>query len=164
MKKENIIIRNLLPEEYNILEDLLYEAIFQPEGVELLPREIIKNPDIWAYINNWGNENDDCCFVAESDNQMIGAVWVRIISGDVKGYGNIDEQTPEFAISLFPRYRNKGIGTLLMKKMIGYLKEKGYQQTSLSVDKNNYAVKMYQKLGFIVVQEREHDYLMLLNL
>ncbi|MDR3261791.1 MAG: GNAT family N-acetyltransferase, partial [Tannerella sp.] len=38
----------------------------------------------------------------------------------------VDDRTPEFAISLFREYRNRGIGTLLMEKMIACLKEKGY--------------------------------------
>ncbi|EPY2281678.1 GNAT family N-acetyltransferase [Clostridium sporogenes] len=95
---------------------------------------------------------------------MIGAVWVRILAGKIKGYGNIDNRTPEFAISLLKEYRSQGIGTALMKKMIKYLKEKGYSQTSLGVDKDNYAVKMYKNVGFKIIEEREHDYLMILKL
>jgi len=86
------------------------------------------------------------------------------LDGEIKGYGNIDSETPEFGISLFPESRNKGIGTHLMKEMIKLLKDKGYRQASLSVNKGNYAAKMYQKLGFEIIEVREHDYLMLLKL
>lgn len=41
------------------------------------------------------------------------------------------------------------------------LRGKGFGKISLSVDKTNYAVKMYRKFGFEVIAEREHDYLML---
>ena len=51
-----------------------------------------------------------------------------------------------------------------MKKMISYLVEKGYNQTSLSVQKENYAARMYQKLGFEIIGENDEDYLMLLKL
>ncbi|GHT75982.1 hypothetical protein AGMMS50262_12950 [Bacteroidia bacterium] len=40
---------------------------------------------------------------------------------------------------------------------------RGYKQISLSVDKANYAVKMYQKFGFEIVKENEKDYIMLLK-
>ncbi|OAV74546.1 putative acetyltransferase [Bacteroidales bacterium Barb7] len=116
------------------------------------------------YIRDFGTKKDDYCLVADLNGEIVGAVWVRILSGEIKGYGNIDDQTPEFAISLFKAYRNRGIGTLLMEKMIEQLKEKGYNQTSLSVDKTNYAVKMYEKLGFETVKENEHDYMMILQL
>jgi len=161
---ENISIREIKREEFHILEDMLYEAIYQPEYENPLPRDIIKTPEIDVFINNFGKQPDDYCLVADCRKEIIGAVWVRILSGMIKGYGNIDNETPEFAISLFKEYRNKGYGTLLMKKMIEHLKVKGYKQTSLSVDKKNYAVKMYQKLGFKIIKEREHDYLMLLTL
>lgn len=143
---------------------MLYEAIYQSESETLLPRDIIKTPELDVFINNFGKQQDDHCFVADLNGKIIGAVWVRILSGKIKGYGNIDNETPEFAISLFQEYRNKGYGTQMMKKMIEYLKENGYKQTSLSVDKNNYAVRMYQKLGFETIQENEHDYIMLLKL
>ncbi len=161
---ENITIREIKDDEYGILEDMLYEAIFQKEDVEPFPHEIIYEPEIYVFIDRFGSLPDDHCLVAEFDNKIVGAVWVRILDGEIKGYGNVDSYTPEFAISLFKQYRNKGYGTLLMKDMIRYLKSKGYKQASLSVDKNNYAAAMYLKLGFKIIEERDHDYLMLLKL
>lgn len=143
---------------------MLYEAIFQEKDSEPLPREIIREPNIYTYIDDFGSLPDDYCLVAETNNKIIGAAWTRILAGDIKGYGNIDNKTPEFAISLYKEYRNKGYGSLLMKKIIEHLKQKGYKQASLSVDKNNYAVKMYKKLGFEIIKENKHDYLMLLKL
>lgn len=157
------MIREIEPHELVILEDMLYEAIFQPDENNILPREVIKQPEIGVYIENWGNP-DDLCLVVDVDGKIIGAVWTRILAGKIKGYGNIDDQTPEFAMSLFKEYRNKGIGTVLMKEMIEKLKEHGYKQTSLSVAKDNYALKMYKNVGFEIITEQEHDYLMLLNL
>ena len=51
-----------------------------------------------------------------------------------------------------------------MVEIIDYLKNKGYKQCSLAVQKANYAVKMYNKLGFKTVKENEEDYLMVLVL
>ncbi len=79
-------------------------------------------------------------------------------------YGHIDDNTPSFAISVYKEYRGKGIGTALMKEMLAILKECGYEQASLSVQKANSAVKMYQKLGFQIVEENEEEYLMLKKL
>lgn len=161
---KNTRIRELRKEETYILEDMLYEAIFQHEGFAPLPRTVIYEPRIYAYIDNFRSKKDDCYLVAIIDDKIIGAAWIRILDKPIKGYGNIDHQTPEFAISLHKDFRNKGLGTLLMKTMITHMKEKGYKQTSLSVDKNNYAAKMYKKLGFEIIGENNHDYLMLLKL
>lgn len=57
------------------------------------------------------------------------------LSGTVKGFGNVDSQTPEFAISLYKEYRGKRIGTRLMLAMLQLLREKGYTKTSLAVQK-----------------------------
>ncbi len=159
-----ITIRKIKAEETNILEDMLYEAIYQAEGIPSVPKDIIKNPEINVYIRNFGEKKDDHCFVAETDGKIVGAVWVRILADEIKGFGNIDNQTPEFAISLFKEYRNKGYGTMLMKEMIRHLKDKGYKQTSLSVNKDNYAILMYQNLGFSIIKENKDDFLMLLDL
>ena len=168
MKIENgklkMEIREILPSEIPVLEDLLYEAVFVPEGSEALPRDIIKIPEIDLYINDFGSLKDDYCLVAEVKGKIIGAVWVRILSGKIKGYGYVDDKTPEFAISLFNEYRNMGIGTIMMRTMMVYLKRNGYAQASLSVQKANYAANMYLKLGFEIIKENEEDYLMLLKL
>jgi len=166
---EEIIIREISAEELDVLDDLLYESIYQQENVETgcapsLPRDIIKKSEINVYIDAFGSKKDDHCLVADLNGRIIGAVWVRILADEIKGYGNIDDQTPEFAISLFKEFRNKGIGILLMQRMIEHLKEKGYAQTSLSVQKQNYATRMYQKLGFEIIRETEEDYLMVLKL
>lgn len=79
-------------------------------------------------------------------------------------YGHIDNDTPSFAISVYEEYRGKGIGTRLMKSMLKLLKEKGYNRTSLSVQKNNFAVKMYKNVGFKIIDENEEEYIMLCNL
>lgn len=161
---KEIIIREIREEEYPIMEDMLYEAIFQEENAEPYPRKIIKKPVIYILIDNFGTLPDDYCLVGEIDNKIVGAVWVRILDTKEKSFGYIDSRTPEFVISLFKDFRNKGYGTLLMQKMIKYLKEKKYEQASLSVDKNNYAVKMYKKLGFKTIRENKYDYLMVLKL
>lgn len=121
-----------------------------------MPREVIEKPEIKVYIDNWG-QPDDLCFVAEIDGRILGAVWTRILAGNIKGYGNIDEHTPEFAISLYKEYRNQGIGTALMREMLHQLKIRGYKQTSLSVQKENYAVRMYLNVGFEIFAESKED-------
>ena len=159
-----IIFREIKKHEIEKLEDLLYEAIFQPDEQHLISRSVLKVPEVYAYIKDFGQSKDDHCFVAELNEKIVGAVWVRILSGEIKGYGNVDEKTPEFAISLFKEFRRQGIGTKLMCKMIEHLRKSGYAQTSLSVQKENYAVHLYKKLGFEIIAENNEDYLMLLKL
>ena len=75
-------------------------------------------------------------------------------------YGHIDAETPSLAISLYKDYRGFGIGTAMMKEILALLKSHGYSRVSLSVQKANYAAKMYLKIGFEIVKENEEEYIM----
>ncbi len=156
----NYIIRELKKDETHLLNDFLYEAIFLPEGTEAPPKSIIDSPDLQVYISDFGNSIDDRCLVAETEGKVVGAVWVRIMND----YGHVDENTPSFAISLYKEFRGLGIGTEMMKKMLLLLKENGYEQASLAVQKINFAVKMYKNAGFEIVGENEEEYIMICKL
>ena len=157
---DNLYIRELKENEYKILDNFLYEAIFIPKGMKKPPREIINNEELQVYVKDFGNYKDDNCIVAEHNNKIVGACWTRIMND----YGHIDDNTPSFAISLYEEYRGKGIGTELMKTMLKLLKNKGYKKTSLAVQKDNYAVKMYKNVGFRIVDENEQEYIMICGL
>lgn len=113
-----------------------------PEGVPVPSKDIINKPDLQVYVKDFGENKGDLCLVAQVADEIVGAVWVRIMND----YGHIDNETPSFAISLLKEYRNYGIGTELMKQMLTKLKLEGYKQASLSVQKMNYAVRMYRKI------------------
>lgn len=152
-------IRELKQCEITLLDTFLYEAIFIPEGVQAPSKDIIKHPDLQIYISDFGMKND-ICYVAEVNGKVVGTVWTRIIND----YGHIDDETPSLSISLLREYRNLGIGTELMKQILLILKEQEYKQVSLSVQKANYAVHLYKKVGFEVVHENEEDYIMVCKL
>lgn len=79
-------------------------------------------------------------------------------------YGHVDDGTPSFAISLYKEYRGQGIGSQLMVEMLEFLKWQGYKQASLSVQKANYAVKMYESVGFRIMDENKQEYIMVCEL
>lgn len=156
----DVVIREIRSREIPLLTDFLYEAIFQPDNKPKIPRTVLQEPMIWAYVDRFGTRPEDFCLVALVDGIIVGAAWSR----NGCSYGKVDETTPELTISLYPEYRNKGIGSRLLASLLGTMSEKGFGKVSLSVDKTNYAVKMYRKAGFETIEEREHDYLMVNNL
>lgn len=156
-------IRPMNTEEYPLLEDFLYEAIYQPGDCQSLPREVIYKPELEIYFRDFGKP-DDICLVAEAEGNLLGAVFTRIMEGEKKGYGYLDEFTPELAISVKKEFHSQGIGTRLMQEMIAVLRKRGYKHVSLSVDKENRACRMYQTLGFSVVKERDSKYFMKFDL
>ena len=156
----DFLIRKLSIEESDLLKDFLYEAIFIPEGVEAPARDIVERPELRIYYDDFGSRPGDHCLVAEAAGQAVGAVWTRIMND----YGHVDDETPSFAISLLPDYRNQGIGTRLMREMLSLLKECGYKQASLAVQKANYAVRMYKEVGFEIIDENEEEFIMVCRL
>ncbi|MBK7095384.1 MAG: GNAT family N-acetyltransferase [Saprospiraceae bacterium] len=140
-------IRELKNDEISHLDNFLYDAIFIPEGQKKPDKEIIKLPELSGYIKDFGKDTDHC-LVAELNGKLIGAIWIRIFSEDEKGFGFIDSKTPELSMSVVENYRKKGIGTKMLKALFDKLTQKDYDQVSLSVDKSNYAYKLYLKFGF----------------
>ncbi|MBR4555430.1 MAG: GNAT family N-acetyltransferase [Ruminococcus sp.] len=154
------IIRELKRKEYPLLDDLLYEAIFIPEGTAPPPRDIILRPELQVYVEDFGSRRGDLALAAEVNGRIAGGVWTRIMND----YGHIDDETPSFAISLFREYRSRGIGTELMREMLRRLSGEGFRQASLAVQKDNYAVRMYRRVGFETVGENDEEYIMLCRL
>ena len=153
----NYQIRPIQPTEIPLLKDFLYEAIFIPEGVQAPPRSIVDDESLQIYIRDFGKYPDDYCLVAEKGGKIVGAIWSRIMND----YGHIADDIPSIAISLYKEYRNQGIGTDLLKQMLNLLKEKGYKSVSLSVQKANYAMRMYQKAGFKVISDDGEEVIMI---
>ena len=153
----NYKIRKIKEREHSLLNNFLYEAIFIPEGMQAPPKSITALPELQVYVKDFGTEKDDICFVAEIEENIVGAVWVRIMND----YGHVEDGVPSFAISLYKEYRGFGIGTALMERMLQELKQRGYKKASLAVQKANYAVKMYQNVGFQIIDENEEEYIML---
>ena len=159
-KSISCTIRNMRENETGLLKDFLYEAIFIPEGVEPPERDIVEKPELRVYTDDFGTRAGDNCLVADLDGRVVGAVWTRIMDD----YGHVDDATPSFAISLYKEYRNQGIGSQLMVQMLRLLKQQGYERASLAVQKANYAVRMYEKAGFMTVDENDEEYIMVCEL
>lgn len=150
-------IREIKKDEREQLSYFLYEAIYQEDGEESLPFSVITQPELAIYVKNFGLKKGDHCLVCEIEGTLVAAVWVRFIHG----FGYLDDQTPELALAVKKQYRQKGIGTKLMKEMLEFLRKVPYKQVSLAVQKENYAVKMYSKLGFQIVNETLEEYSMI---
>ena len=152
--------RMIRTDEIPLLDDFLYEAIFIPEGVAAPPRSIIENEELQVYVRDFGRQPDDRCLVADCGGKIVGAVWTRVMND----YGHMADDVPSLAMSLHKEYRSKGIGTALLERMLQLLRKDGYKQVSLSVQKANYAFRMYRKAGFEVMKETDEEYIMMCNL
>jgi GNAT superfamily N-acetyltransferase len=125
------------------LWEMLYLALFVPAGEPPLPRSVLRDPAITRYVQGWGTRRDDRGLVALVDTSLVGAAWLRWFPASDPGYGFVDESIPELSVAVLPAHRGKGIGSLLLERLL-----QGVPSTSLSCDPQNPAWRLYLRLGF----------------
>lgn len=142
-------IRSIEQQDIPFLWEMLYQSMFVPEGQMPFPRSITDEPFISKYVDGWGETISDIGLIAEKNYKKIGAIWVRLFDEAHKGFGYVDDETPEITIALLEEFRGKGIGTALMLELENQAKNYGYQKLCLSVDPRNSARRLYERFGYV---------------
>ena len=112
------------------------------------------DPPLSRYVQGWGRPGDRA-FIAIDDFLPVGAAWYRLFRADEAGFGWVDEQTPELAIAVVPSKRGRGFGRELLDALLARAREDGFHAISLSVDKQNPAVTLYEREGFERVRDED---------
>ena len=114
----SVHIRKASQLDQAFLGDMLHRSLYVPEGHEPFAKEVIERPELAKYVTNWGKPGDIALVATDSDNgSSVGAVWLRLLTGSQKGYGYVDEKTPEVGIAVLPDYRGQRIGTRLLEQL-----------------------------------------------
>jgi ribosomal protein S18 acetylase RimI-like enzyme len=152
----NNLIYPLTPEDEPFLWEMLFEAAHLAEDGETSVQAAMNHPEIAKYVQNWGRKNDRGFGAIDLETQQkIGAVWLRIFPETDRGYGYINDRTPELAIAVLPPYRGQGIGTRLLLHLLNTVKDL-YPTISLSVRTDNPVIHLYRRVGFQEVAGSEH--------
>ena len=80
-------IRNIVPGDFPLFKEFLYEAIFVPEGVAPPPKSVVNRPELQIYFADFGSRAGDLGLVAESGSEVVGMVWCRLMHD----YGHLDD-------------------------------------------------------------------------
>lgn len=158
-----ITIRPIEDKDINFLWDMLYEMVYIPEN-KPSKEELLNIPGIKKYLEGWGKKGDNGFIAIDSHNNPIGTAWYRLFQEKDKGYGFVDDETPELSIALTKDYTGKGIGTMLLKELINNAKSQEFKAISLSVDPGNSALKLYERFGFKKCGTEGTSWTMILNL
>lgn len=146
----NLIIKALTRADQNALWEILYYAIHVPPGIKPPPRNIVRQSKLKRYAQNWGGAND-LGFGAFAAHKLVGAAWLRLLTGENKGYGYWSDDTPELTIALAPEYRGQGTGTRLLETLLAAAALQ-FRAVSLSVEQSNPARRLYERFGFVIVE------------
>lgn len=119
-------------------------------------------PELAHYVAGWPQPSD--CGVIAEDQRPIGAAWFRFLPANDPGYGFVDAETPEVSIGVMLPRRGQGIGSLLFNALLARAREAGLATLSLSVESDNHARGLYERVGFRTVGAVGNSLTMLLRL
>jgi len=165
MSRRHEVFRAALDDSYAIhIKDALLKAIFNAGDIPL-PQGVLQERSLARYHESWGREGDFGFAAVLGDcGAVVGICWCRLLSGDNRGYGYVDDATPELSIAVWESFRERGIGSMLLDKTIEEAISRGYGGLSLSVQRGNRSVNLYERKGFKTIDRVDDAYTMYLDL
>lgn len=146
-----------------LAEMLVAAAFWRPDGPSGSVAEVLSRPEFAHYVAGWPRPGD-LGVIAQDGQQPVGAAWVRLLPESDPGYGFVDPTTPELSMGVVKERRGQGIGLRLLDSVITAAREQGLGSLSLSVEPDNYARRLYERVGFRPVDEVNGSLTMLLRL
>lgn len=145
------IIRRAAPEDGLFMADMLVEAVnWSSEWKKKSRNRVLSMPSTAHYIAGWPRDTD-LGAIAEAGGERIGAAWLRFFPADDPGYGFVSAEVPELTIGVVARWRGQGVGRALLRAVAAQARLAGIRQISLSVERKNFARKLYLAEGYQVV-------------
>jgi ribosomal protein S18 acetylase RimI-like enzyme len=144
-------LRRATADDIDILWAMLYEASHAAEYGVPDVAALRGQPEQARYVEGWGARTDLGVVAIDDDTrEPVGAAWLRLLTREAKGYGYVDDDTPELAIAVLPGHRGRGLGG----RMLGALLDAAsgsFAAVSLSVQADNPALRLYERTGFRIV-------------
>ncbi|MCA1679087.1 MAG: GNAT family N-acetyltransferase [Actinobacteria bacterium] len=109
-------------------------------------------PETEMYVRGFGREVDHGV-IATTARTRLGAAWWRVLRAHDGGYGYVRDDVPEVSLAVSPPHRRRGIATRLLERLLADAAARGIPGLSLSVEPDNPARLMYERLGFVRVGE-----------
>jgi GNAT superfamily N-acetyltransferase len=149
-------LRAATEDDISFLTDMLVEAMnWRPEPEHRFSRQrVMTDPKLAHYVAGWPGPRD-LGVVAESEGQPVGAVWLRFLPEDDAGFGFVAPEVPELTIGVVAAWRGRGVGRALLRAIAKEAGSAGIRRISLSVERENYAHRLYQDEGYRVVDSSD---------
>jgi ribosomal protein S18 acetylase RimI-like enzyme len=135
--------------------EFLWELLSYASHSGVDPGALRDAPELARYVEGWGRPTDlGVVAVDAATGEGVGAAWLRLLAGDAKGYGYVDDTTPELVVAVLPAHRGGGIGARLLTALLDAARGT-FDAVSLSVRADNPARRLYERLGFRTVGESD---------
>ena len=149
------IIRRAVPEDGTFMADMLVAAVnWSPEWKKKSRNRVLSTPRTAHYIAGWPRDTD-LGVIAEAGGERIGAAWLRFLPVSDPGYGFVASDVPELTIGVAVHWRSRGVGRALLRAIAGQARSAGIRQISLSVERKNFAQKLYISEGYQTVDSSD---------
>ncbi|MGB3257934.1 MAG: GNAT family N-acetyltransferase [Ornithinimicrobium sp.] len=146
-----------------LVQMLVVAAFWRSDRPPGSVREVLSQPQLAHYVTGWPRA-DDLGVIALDGEQSVGAAWVRLFPRSDPGYGFVNATTPELSMGVVRMWRGRGVGSLLLEALIAAGRDQGLKTLSLSVEPDNDARRLYERVGFRAVGEVSGSLTMLLRL
>lgn len=164
MMSGEIRLRSATVVDADFLVDMLVQAVNWSSDRRLSHSFVAADPVLGGYVDGWPDPGD-LGVVAETDEGLVGAVWLRSFTVDAPGYGYVADDVPELSMAVVEAWRNRGIGRSLLQDVAQRARVAGHHAISLSVERANTAAhRLYTDEGFQIVKRDADMDTMLLEL
>ena len=146
--------RRVRVDDVDFLWEMLYHASYAADEGVAEADALHEHAVLARYVEGWGRPSDlGVVAVEDGIGERIGAAWLRLLTGEAKGFGYVDDETPELAIAVVPAHRGRGVGERLLAELLDAARGT-FGAVSLSVRANNPALRLYERMGFRTVSGR----------
>jgi ribosomal protein S18 acetylase RimI-like enzyme len=149
---DDYLLRLARPGDEPFLLEMLFYAAHANEEAGVKPEHLLANPALARYVAGFGRAGDLGVVAEDPERGALGAAWVRLLAGDERGYGWVDDEIPELAIAVAPSALGRGAGSRMIGDVLARARGR-YPGVSLSVRRDNAARRLYLRTGFVPVAE-----------
>lgn len=157
-------IRTATAADLPTIQRTLYEAVTWKSKEGVPPVDVaVQHPEMVIYHQDWGREGD-IGVVAETGDGVVGAAYGRTFTEESHGHGYVNPETPELAIAVWNGQSGKGIGRALLDAFHDEARRSGFSAVSLSVNKGNFAERLYRTCDYQLIEDDGDSLLMIKDL
>jgi GNAT superfamily N-acetyltransferase len=145
-------IRRATRADASFLVEMVCEAAnWHPDRVRAKV-DLMADSTVMRYARGWKRPADDGVVAEDDSGEAIGACWYRVLPRNEPGYGFVATGVPELTLGVRPMWRAQGVGRNLLEAACDLARTAGHQRISLSVERANFAERLYRTEGFVVLE------------